>query len=434
MNLGSYSHEAPPRREVLDNGAVVLTVPMPSAHSVALGVWLRRGSQDEPVGLGGLAHFLEHMVFKGSLTRSAFEIACLFDGIGASVDAFTTKDHVGFIVNVLPEYFGEASAALSDMLLHPAFDEDLILLEQEVVCAEIQEARDNPEDLLNDAFVARLYGDHPRSRPILGSHETVRTFDAELLRREHAALFTGPNLVISVAGNFSEKMRRSVLEHFGPGSLPAERPSPVRPVPHDTSYAAVSEVMADARLHDRRLDIPSPLQQCYFEIGNLAVHYRHPDRIPLGMLSNVLGGGLSSRIFQSVREREGLAYSIYNYTDMGREVGLVSCAGSCLPEKRSKLEALVRAEYQRLLGGGVSDEELDGNRAQIKSQLVFSLEGVTNQMIRAAKDEIYYGRFLPVSELVDLVDAVDVDAIMRCAELYFDPDGLFTAVHGPVVI
>jgi len=192
--------------------------------------------------------------------------------------------------------------------------------------------------------------------------------------------------------------------------------------------------MADARLHDRRLDIPSPLQQCYFEIGNLAVHYRHPDRIPLGMLSNVLGGGLSSRIFQSVREREGLAYSIYNYTDMGREVGLVSCAGSCLPEKRSKLEALVRAEYQRLLGGGVSDEELDGNRAQIKSQLVFSLEGVTNQMIRAAKDEIYYGRFLPVSELVDLVDAVDVDAIMRCAELYFDPDGLFTAVHGPVVI
>jgi len=430
VNLGTYAHEAPPRRTVLDNGAVVLTVPVSSAHSVAFGVWLRRGTQDEPAGLGGLIHFLEHMVFKGSHTRSAYDIACLFDGIGASIDAFTTKDHVAFIVNVLPEYFGEAAAALADMLLQPAFDPDLIRLEQEVVCAEIQEARDNPEDLLNDAFVAQLYADHPRSRPILGSHETVRSFDAELLRREHASLFTGSNLVISVSGSIDEDMRRRLCELFGPGTLPASPDGQAEPP--DAPYAAVSDVMSEARLREQRLDIPSPLQQCYFEIGNLGVHFRHADRIPLGILSNVLGGGLSSRIFQSVRERSGLAYSIYNYTDMGREVGLVSCAGSCLPEKRDRLESLIRDEYRRLLGGGVAVEELDGNRAQIKSQLVFALEGVTNQMIRAAKDEIYFGRFVPVGELVDLIDAVDQDAIMCCAERYFDPDGLFTAVHGPV--
>ncbi|MBC8424425.1 insulinase family protein [bacterium] len=433
MNLGTYAHESPPKREVLDNGAVVLTVPMPAAHSVALGVWLRRGTQDEPAGLGGLVHFLEHMVFKGSRTRSAFDIACLFDGIGASIDAFTTKDHVAFILNVLPEYFDEAAAALADMLLQPAFDTDLIRLEQEVVCEEIQEARDNPEDLLNDAFMAQLYAEHPRSRPILGSHETVRSFDAELLGREHASLFTGPNLVISVAGVFDDGMRGRLLDLFGPGSLPAASTASDETAPPDAPYAAVSDVMSEARLHDQRLDIPSPLQQCYFEIGNLAVHFRHPDRIPLGILSNVLGGGLSSRIFQSVRERSGLAYSIYNYTDMGREVGLVSCAGSCSPEKRPRLESLIRDEYRRLLADGVSADELDSNRAQIKSQLVFSLEGVTNQMIRAAKDEIYFGRFIPVGELVDLIDAVDQDAVMRCAERYFDPDGLFTAVHGPVV-
>ena len=434
MNLGPYSHESPPGRETLGNGTVVLTVPFPYAHSVALGVWLRRGTQDEPVGLGGLFHFLEHMVFKGSRTRSAYEIARHFDGIGAAVDAFTTKDHVAFIVNVLPEYFAEAAAVLADMLLKPAFDADLIRLEQDVVCAEIQEARDNPEDLLNDAFVARLYGDHPRSRPILGSHETVCGFDAELLHREHAALFTGPNLVVSVAGNIDDDMRSCVQGLFGPDALSSAAPAVGRPAAPDAAYAAVDEVMADALLHDGRLDIPSPLQQCYFEIGNLGVHYRHPDRIPLGMLCNVLGGGLSSRIFQSVREREGLAYSIYNYTDMGREVGLVSCAGSCSPEKRGKLESLVRAEYERLLGGGIAEDELAANRAQIKSQLVFSLEGVTNRMNRAAKDEIYYGRFMPVSELVEEIDAVGQDDVMRCAELYFAPDRLFTAVHGPVTM
>ncbi len=432
MNLGPYQNEAPPRREVLENGAVILTVPVSSAHSVALGVWLRCGTQDEPAGLGGLIHFLEHMVFKGSHKRSTFDIACLFDGIGASIDAFTTKDHVGFIVNVLPEYFTEASEALADMLLQPAFDEDLILLEQDVVCAEILEARDSPEDLLNDAFVARLYGKHPRSRPILGSHETVRSFDAPMLRREHERIFSGPNMVISVAGNLDEGMRNAVHEHFGPAALPSGRAAPDTPGRDDAPFAAVDEVMAVAHHSDLRLDISSPLQQCYFEIGNLGVHYRHKDRIPLGMLTNILGGGLSSRIFQSVREREGLAYSIYNYTDMGREVGLVSCAGSCSPDKRVRLEELVRSEYARLLGGGVTSEELASNCAQIKSQLVFSLEGVTNQMGRAAKDEIYYGRFLPVSELVNRVDAVGQDDIMRCAEQYFAPDNLFTAVHGPV--
>ncbi len=429
MNLGPYQHEVPPGREVLENGAVVLTVPVSSAHSVALGVWLRRGTQDEPAGLGGLAHFLEHMVFKGSHRRSAFEIACLFDGLGASVDAFTDKDHVGFIVNVLPEYFRPASEALADMLLNPAFDPELIRLEQDVVCAEIQEARDNPEDLLNDAFMARLYGEHPRSRPILGSHETVRSFDAELLGREHAALFAGSNLVISLAGNLDPDMTDAVREFFGPAALPGGAAPADAP---DAPFAAVDDVMADVRVRDHRLDIPRPLQQCYFEIGNLAVSFRHRDRVPLGMLSNILGGGLSSRIFQAVREREGLAYSICTYTDMGREVGLVSCAGSCAPDKRERLESLVRAEYRRLLAEGVTVEELAGNRAQIKSQLVFALEGVTNRMSRAAKDEIFFGRYQSVTELVDQVDAVDRDDIMRCAEQYFDPDGLFTAVHGPV--
>jgi predicted Zn-dependent peptidase len=430
MNIGPYQHELPPRRELLENGTVLLTVPVSSAHSISLGVWLRRGSQDEPHGLGGLAHFLEHIVFRGSRNREAFAIAQLFDSLGASVDAYTTKDHVAFILKVLPEYFAPAAAGLADMVLNPAFDPDLVRLEQEIVCEEIQEARDTPEDLLHDAFSALVYGDHPRSRPILGSPATVNAFTPGLLAREHTALFSGPDLVVSAAGNVDGDTTDILRACFGPAVVSGQAP-PAPPAPGDAPFAAVDDVLAEADIRDGRLFIESPVQQSYFEIGNAGVHYDHADRVPLVLLSSILGGGMSSRIFQAVREREGLAYSVYNYTDMGRDVGLVSCAGSCSPGKLERVEAVIRAEYLTLAREGVGEQELEDNRAQIKSQLIFSLEGSTNQMGRAAKDEIYYGRFQSVRDLVRQVDAVDRDDIARCITLYHDVDRLLTAVHGP---
>lgn len=433
MNLDPYRHEVPPRREVLPGGAVLLSVPVASAHAVTFGVWLRSGSQDEPAGLGGISHFLEHMVFKGSTTRSALEIATLFDSLGATVDAFTTKDMVAFTVKVLPEYFEPAVEALADMLLRPAFDPRLTALEQDVVVEEIQEALDTPEDRLHDAFAARLYGGHARGRPILGSPEAVRSFDPDVLGREHRRLFAGPNLVIAMAGSMTgallESFRETVIRNFA--DVPAPSPVPVAAAPE---HAARAAAFVDADLDGLdpfRLELTSPVIQTYFEVGNLAVPYGHPDRIPIFLLSNLLGGGMSSRIFQAVREREGLAYTVYTYSDMGRDIGLVSCSGSCSPDKMARLEDVIRREYALLLRDGMSPEELRNNQAQIKSQLIFSLEGVLNQMHRAARNEIYYGRFVPVSELVDEVDGVTADTIMRCARTWFDPDALLVATHGP---
>ncbi|NTV04054.1 insulinase family protein, partial [bacterium] len=301
MNIGPYQNETPPQRVTLANGTVILTVPVASAHSVSLGAWLRRGSQDEPAGLGGLAHFLEHMVFKGSRRRSAFDLARLFDSVGASVDAFTTKDHVAFTAKVLPEYFAPTAEALADMILDPAFDPDLVALEQDVVVEEIQEVLDTPEDLLHDAFTARLYGGHPRGRPILGTPASVRCLDAGLLRREHADLFRGANLVVAVAGNVRPGMTEGLCACFEPaGAAP-----PLPRAPAAVSDDEIGILFDGAEVRDDRLVIDSPVQQCYFEIGNQAVSYLHPDRVPLAMLSNILGGGLSSRIFQAVREREG---------------------------------------------------------------------------------------------------------------------------------
>ncbi|MCP4572464.1 MAG: insulinase family protein [bacterium] len=426
MNIDLYKSERPPRRDQLPGGAVMLSVPVPGVHSVTFGVWLRSGSQDEPYDLNGVSHFLEHMVFKGTETRSAFEVAATFDRLGASVDAFTTKDLVAFTVKVLPDYFEPAVELLADMLLHPQLDPRLVALEQDVVCEEIQEAFDTPEDRLHDAFAARLYGAHRRGRPILGRPDTVRSFTPDVLRREHQQLFRGPNVVVAVAGNLQGGFHERVVELFG--GLAAGDPATPATDPAARPAASVAPAVEEDPF---RLELVGPAIQSYFEIGNLGIPYAHPDRIPVFLLNNLLGGGMSSRIFQAVREREGLAYTIYTYSDMGRDVGLVSCAGSCSPDKLERLEDVIRGEYAALIHGGVPDEELDNNRAQIKSQLIFSLEGVLNQMHRAARNELYYGRFVPVAELVDLVDGVDTDSVRRCARTWYDPDALLVAVNGP---
>ncbi len=439
MNLDSYRIETPPRREILPSGVVLLSHSLPGSHSIALGVWLRTGTQVETPELSGLAHFLEHIVFKGSDSRSAYEIALAFDSVGAAVDAFTTKDHVAFTLKVLPEYFDTACEVLADMLLRPAMDPQLVTLEQAVICEEIQEAHDTPEERLHDAFAAHVFAGHPRGRPILGTPTSVRSFDSNLLQQQHRLLFTGPNLVISLAGNLENGARETVWRHFEgvpPAAAPAEVDSaaviPDTGAANSDSAAAAPDV-AGARtdIKNGRIELHSAIVQSYFEIGNLAVSYRHPDRIPLRVLSNVLGGGMSSRIFQAVREREGLAYTIYTYCDMGHDVGLVSCAGACTPDNIERVEDLVRCEYRQLLHDGVQQEELANNCAQIKSQLVFSLEGVLNQMYRNALNEIQYGRFIPVAELVDQIDSVDCSTILRCAESYFHPDNLIIATHGP---
>ncbi len=431
MNLDPYRNEIPPHREVLPGGAVLLTTPMRTAHAVTLGVWLRSGSQDEPSDLVGISHFLEHIVFKGSGKRSAFDIAATFDSLGASVDAFTTKDLVAFTIKVLPEYFEPAVEVLADMLLNPAFDERMVALEQGVVCEEIQEAMDTPDDRLHDAFASRLYGLHRRGRPILGSPETVRSFTPDVLRLEHRRLFSGPNVVISMAGNILPSFNAVVTRHLDVPTCPADlAAAPVSGGAGTPRPAAMIDLDMEQD-NPFRLEIISPIIQTYFEIGNLGVPFPHPDRMAVFMLTNILGGGMSSRIFQAVREREGLAYSIYTYNDMGRDVGLVSCAGSCSPEKLSRIVDVVSVEYDRLIAEGLPQQELDNNRAQIKSQLVFSLEGMVNLMFRAARNEIFYGRFMPVSELVEKVEAVSVEDVVRCADLYFNPHSLLVATHGP---
>jgi predicted Zn-dependent peptidase len=290
-----------------------------------------------------------------------------------------------------------------------------------VVCEEIQEALDTPEDRLHEAYAAHIYQESHRGRPILGTPATVRALTADILREEHRRYFAGPNVVLSLAGNLTPQHRDLVEAAFA--DLPDSS--------FDPSLAEGPPAPDAARRTASELVIQSPVVQTYFEIGNQAVPTTHPDRIPLLLCSNLLGGGMSSRIFQAVREREGLAYTVYTYADMGRDAGLVSCAGSCSPQKEDRVREVVATEYRRLMQDGPTADELASNKAQIKSQLVFALEGVHNRMHRAAKNEIIFGRFLPMSELVEQVDQVDHEAVLRCAREWFDPDRLVQAAHRP---
>lgn len=421
VNLDRYQDEQPPRRQDLAGGAVLLEVPVPAALAVCLGVWLRRGSTAETDRFLGATHFLEHMVFKGSDSRSALEIAESFDAIGAAVDAFTTKDYVAFTLKVLPEFLPRAIEILADMLLRPALDPAAVALEQDVVCEEIQEALDTPEDRLHEAYAAHVYGPHRRGRPILGTPESVRSLDQDALRRAHRRVFAGSNVVLSLAGNYEPVHTQLVVDAFSALARDGAEPWPdAGPDAPDPAARTASDLV-----------VTSPVIQSYFEIGNLGPSTRHADRIPALLTSNLLGGGMSSRVFQAVREREGLAYTVYTYADMGPDTGLVSCAGSCSPEKEERVREVVAAEYRRLRDHGPSDGELASNKAQLKSQLVFALEGVYNQMVRAARNEIIFGRFVPVTELMAQVDAVDRQTVLRCAGDWFDPERLVHATHRP---
>ena len=406
---------------------------MRTAHAVTLGVWLRTGSQDETAGLGGVSHFLEHMVFKGTQQAVGLRVAATFDRLGASVDAFTTKDLVAFTIKVLPEYFERGGGpAGARCCWNPPSTRGWSSWNRTWSARRSRRPWTPPRTACTTPSPAASTAATPAAGPSWARPASVRSFSSgPAARTSTSACSRRPNLVISMAGNILEGFHEIVAETFaGP-----DRTGPAGPgLCRRGSRAAAAAAVIDLDLDEAdpfRLDLISPIIQTYFEIGNLGIPFHHEDRMPVFLLTNMLGGGMSSRIFQAVREREGLAYTVYNYSDMGRDIGLVSCAGSCSPDKLDRLEDVIRMEYCRLISEGVTAEELENNRAQIKSQLIFSLEGMVNQMFRAARNEIFYGRFLPVSELVDQIDAVGVDDIVRCAETYFNPDSLLVAVHGP---
>lgn len=416
MNTVHISRGEDISKVTLPGGVTLLCQRVPDALSVSVGVWVRSGSRDEAEGQHGITHFLEHMVFKGTEQRSALELALALDRIGGQLDAFTTKELTCFSARVLAEYFDTALDVLSDMLQAPSLDDSLIETEKQVVVEEIRNVFDDPDDLIHELASAEVYGQHPAGRPILGTEASVNGFDSEALRGFLDQRYTAGNMVISVVGPLKhEDVQQRVQTWFK--ARPGER----------LERGALETPAAESRVRVLSRD----LQQQHLWLGRKTMGNSDPDRYALLILSTMLGGSMSSRLFQAIREHAGLAYSIFSFTDFVSDTGLLGTYMAVSPGRCEEAIRLTLDEFVSLIQKGCPEQELEDTKMQLKGNLLLAMESITARMNRLARNELSEGRFIGIEELVSRVDAVTVADLDRLAAEYLAPDSLTLVSIGP---
>jgi predicted Zn-dependent peptidase len=391
-------------QEVLPNGLTLITESIPHLRSVAVGVWLRRGSRHETAEQSGISHFIEHMVFKGTTNRSAERIAAEVDSIGGHMDAFTAKEYASFHLKVLDEHLPIALDILGDIVLHPLFDAGEMAKERKVIFEEINMVEDTPDDLVMELFTEAFWPDHPLGRPILGNKTSLEAFDRDDLAAFFREVYTPENLVIAAAGHAEHaQVLDLVTRHFGGLSGSGTR-GPVSP----------PEPAGGVVLRSKK-----ELEQVHLCLGTPAHSHAHPDRYAAYVLNTVLGGSMSSRLFQNVREKRGLAYSISSgvtaYSDAGH---LTVYAGTSLDSVDEVLR-LVVAEFRGMVEGPLPEAEVRRAKDHLKGSLMLSLENSGSRMSHLARQEIYFRRQLTVDELLGSIEAVTVEDVARVAREIF---------------
>ena len=396
---------------------LVLTESMPHMRSVSMGAWINSGSRDEPAQESGLSHFVEHMVFKGTTSRSAQDIAREVDSIGGNLDAFTGKESVCFNIKVLDENMPPALDVLSDLVLHPKFSDADLEREQGVILEEIKMDEDNPDYLVHETFTQNFWKNHPLGRPILGTAKTVSSFTQETVFGHHHRRFTPENLVFSAAGHLDhDEFVSAVEDRFG-------KLKPFGPPAVETETAPVTHPHIT-------LKKKKSLEQVQMCLGMAAPRVDHPDRFAIYMLNSMLGGGMSSRLFESIRENEGLAYSIYSELSPFRDSGSLSIYAGMSLDKAERVLALTLAELTRLKQQAVSHAELKRAKDQMKSNIVLGLESSSSRMSNLARQQMYFGRFFAVEEITQAIDAVTPEDTQRIANQLFQSEALALTLLG----
>ncbi|HEV2644891.1 MAG TPA: pitrilysin family protein [Acidobacteriaceae bacterium] len=413
--LGSAARNI--RRTVLPNGLVVLTESMPHVRSVSMGVWVGTGSRDETPELNGISHFVEHMVFKGTTSRTAQEFAREADAIGGNLDAFTGKESVCFNIKVLDENVGPALNLLTDLVLHPTFAAEDIEKEQGVILEEIKMDEDNPDYLVHETFTQKFWKGDALGRPILGTAKTVASFDQRVVLDFYAGCFTPRNMVFSAAGNLDhDRFVAQVAEHFSGLSA--------------GDAVAVKKVAAPETFAHITLKKKKSLEQVQFCLGVPAPAVNSAARYGVYLLNTMLGGGMSSRLFQAIREEKGLAYSIYSETNPFRDTGCLAVYAGTSVEKITEVLELTLVELRRLKEEPVAEAELKRAKDQLKSNIVLGLESSSSRMSNLARQEIYFGRFFSVEQIVAEVEAVDAATIQTLARELFRSEAIALTILG----
>ncbi|WP_282784632.1 MULTISPECIES: pitrilysin family protein [unclassified Nocardia] len=408
------------RKTVLPGGLRVVTEHVPGVRSASVGVWVGVGSRDEGPTVAGAAHFLEHLLFKATPSRSALDIAQAMDAVGGELNAFTAKEQTCYYAHVIDEDLPLAVDLVSDVVLRGLCRAEDVAVERQVVLEEIAMRDDDPEDIVGDTFLSALFGDHPVGRPVIGSIETIETMQAHQLHSFHLRRYRPDRMVVAVAGNVEhehtvELVHRAFADRLEPGREPApRREGRFRP-------RGVPE------LHRMYRDS----EQAHLVFGTRAFgRHEGEKRWPLSVLNTVLGGGLSSRLFQRIREERGLAYSVYSSVDTFADTGAFSVYLGCQPENLGKVAALARGVLEEVAADGITDAECARAKGSLRGGLVLGLEDSGSRMNRIGRSELSYGNHRSVSETLARIDEVTTDEVSAIARtLLSRPFG--AAVAGP---
>jgi predicted Zn-dependent peptidase len=403
------------RRTVLPNGLTVLTEEMDHIRSVSIGIWIKTGSRHEEPDQNGMTHFIEHMVFKGTETRSAVDIARQIDSIGGNMDAFTAKECVCFNVKILDEHLPIAFEVLSDLVLHPVFDTKDIARERGVILEEIKMDEDSPDYLVHEIFTQNFWKDHPLGKPILGTKETVRSFEQQRIADYFRERFSPANMIISAAGRLQHQHFVDLVERYF-GSL----------APNASVFNQVAP-KTSARIILRNKKSLEQVQLC---IGVPSDPIGHERRYTSYILNTLLGGGMSSRLFQRIREDQGLVYAIYSELSPYRDTGCMSVYAGCSRDNVNKVVRSVVAEFGNMKSEQIAPEELDRAKNQLKGNLMLSLESSTARMSNLARQEMYFDHFFDLDEIIARIDAVTTDDLIELARSYFVCDNIAVTVLG----
>jgi predicted Zn-dependent peptidase len=403
------------RRTVLPNGLIVLTERMDHLRSVAMGVWIKSGSRGEAAEINGISHFVEHMVFKGTRSRSAQLIAREMDSIGGNLDAFTGKETICFNVKSLADHVPIALDVLADLVLNPVFASNDIERERGVILEEIKIDEDNPDVLVHELFTQNFWKDHPLGKPILGTTATVARLDQQKLLDYHSGRFHAGNMVFSAAGNLDhDRFVAAVAEKFAPlhsGQPIAELPAP----------------LSSARI---LLKNKKSLEQVQICLGVPSPPITDENRYATLILNTVLGGGMSSRLFQTIREERGMAYSVFSDLSPYRDTGTLCVYAGTSAGKALETIELILGEFRKLKEELLPDEELTRAKDQLKGNILMGLESSNSRMANLARQEIYFGQFFTAEEIIARIDTVEAAQVQAMAQRLFDPARIAVTLLG----
>lgn len=402
-------------RTVLPNGVRVITEQMPHVRSVSVGVWIGTGSREEELHETGLSHFIEHMVFKGTKNRSAEEIARSVDSIGGGLDAFTSKELVSYNVKVLDEHLPEAFDVVTDLVRNPLFEKQDIEKEKGVILEELKMEVDNPEYLLHEIFSSNFWKGHGLGRPILGTKQTIRSFNRDSVEGYYREFYTPSNILITAAGNLKHKhLLRLAEKGFSDLKKHKLRPPKCAPRPH-----------APLIFKNK-----SSLEQLHVYLGVPSVPMTHQSRFAAYLLNAILGGGMSSRLFQNIREKQGLAYAVYSELAMYRDAGcMLVYAGTSLKSAGKVIDSIVH-ELRQVTDHLVSPDELRRAKDHLKGSFVLGLESTSSRMGNLARQELYFKRFFTLDEMLESIERVGAHEVQKLAQQFFVPDRMAVTMLG----